>query len=107
MTLTSPAIEQRKAQDAKILSRVQRRLLRVFRELRVWRKVAAEIGVNHGYLSRVMRGEIPTNKTVRLALGFPAVLPSERKPRVKKPDPPRVWEDGWEDVYLRKIKRKR
>lgn len=103
MTLTSPAIESAKAKDAKILSRVQARLLRRFRELRVWRKVAAELNINHGYVLRVMRGEIPTNKEVRRVLGFPATLPSERKPRTVKPRPPKVGEAGWEEVYFRKV----
>lgn len=105
MTLTSPAVGRADPKDTKILSRIQKRLRVAFGKMGTWRNVADIYGVNHGYVSMVMHGSIPTNAKVRAALGFPATLPSERKPRVKKSDPPRVWEDGWEDVYLKKIKR--
>ena len=105
MTLTSPAVGRADPRDAKILSRIQKRLRVAFGKMGTWRNVADIYGVNHGYVSMVMHGSIPANAKVRAALGFPATLPSERKPRVKKPRPPKVGEDGWEKFYFRKVKR--
>jgi len=92
-----------KEKDARILVRVQKRLARLKMRYRTWRRVGSVLEVNHFYLNYVMKGSIPTSTTVRRALGFPRVMPSERKPR-KPRDLPRLGDDGWEEVYLRKLK---
>lgn len=103
MRPTRATTQSRAEQDTKMLKRVQKRLTKAFRKLKTWRKVAAEKGINHGHISLVMQGNIPRSKEIRKALGFPAVMPSERRAYVKKVYP-LIGADGWEEVYFKKIK---
>jgi hypothetical protein len=103
MTFTSTPTPSNEDKDAKILKRVQRRLTKAFQRLGSWRKVAGERGVNHAYVSLVMQGNIPTSKTVRKALGFPLVLPSERRVRVRTITP-LMGSEGWERIFFRRLR---
>jgi hypothetical protein len=102
MTFTSTPTQSGADKDAKILRRVQRQLRKAFQRLKSWRKVAEERGVNHGYVSLVMQGNIPTSEKVRVALGFPAVMPSERRVRVRKITP-LMGSEGWERVFFKRL----
>jgi hypothetical protein len=92
-----------KDKDAVILVRVQNRILRAKKRHGTLRRVAAGVGVNHYYLSYVLQGNVPTSEKVRKALGFPRLMPSERKARAGRKVPP-LGSIGWEDVYLKKLK---
>jgi len=73
--------------DEECIGRAQRRLLRAYKRLRKfggWRAVGAEVGVNHGnVIALVKHGTVRKSVEIRLALGLPAVLPSEREQRKK------------------------
>ncbi len=109
--------------DAKILRKVQGGLFRAYERLGTWRKVAAELGVNHAYVLMVMKVSatqvadiadgrlklarlIPSNVEVRAALGFPRVMPSERKTRVKRIIPV-MGSEGWERVFFKRLRPRR
>ena len=94
------------AKDAKILGKVQGGLYRAYERLGTWRKVAAELGINHGYVLMVMKGKVPSNVDVRAALGFPRVMPSERKARVKRIIPV-MGSEGWERVFFKRLRPRR
>jgi hypothetical protein len=68
--------------DASYILKAQKRLLRLKKQLGNWLKVEAEIHVNHGHMSAlILHGTVPHSKELRLALGLPSILPSERTPR--------------------------
>lgn len=68
--------------DGIYIERARRRLLRAYRRLGTVRKVGAELGVNHGWVSALLRhGSAPRGEELRLKLGLPTVLPSERERR--------------------------
>jgi len=68
--------------DASYILKAQKRLLRLKKQLGNWLKVEAKNHVNHGHMSAlILHGTVPHSKEIRLALGLPAVLPSERTPR--------------------------
>jgi hypothetical protein len=68
--------------DASYILKAQKRLLRLKNRLGNWLKVEAEIHVNHGHMSAlILHGTVPHSKELRLALGLPSILPSERTPR--------------------------
>lgn len=123
MVFTSGSTVSAGCEDAKILARVQKRLLAPFGKLGTWRKVAAELGINHGYVSMVMRISatqaaeiadirvrlarlIPSNVEVRAALELPKVLPSERKVRVKRIIPV-MGSEGWERIFFKRSRPRR
>ena len=106
--------------DARMLGKVQRRLMGAFERLGSWRKVAGEMGINHGYVSMVMRVSevdvaegrvemgrlIPSNVEVRKAMGFQKVLYTERKVRVKRVIP-LMGSVGWERIFFKRLKARR
>jgi len=75
------------ARDDECIGRAQRRLLRAYKRLRKlggWRAVGAECGCGHGnVVALVKHGRVPRTIELRLALGLPAVLASEREQRKK------------------------
>lgn len=89
--------------DGEILARVQKRLNKAFLRIGTWRGVAAELGINHGHISKVIHGQIPVSSSVRAALGFPRVMPSERKAR-KARVYPLIGFGDWEKYYFKKPK---
>lgn len=91
-----------KEKDALILVRVQKRLQRAFTRRRSWRGVAADLGVNHFYIAWVRKGNIPTSKKVRKALGFPCVMPSERRV-YKRQAVPLLGSEGWEKIFFKRL----
>lgn len=77
--------ESGKPRDRETVERAQRKALRAFEKLGTWRKVGQAWGVNHGnVVALVKHGKVPQSVELRTALGLPKVMPSERKPRVKK-----------------------
>ncbi len=100
MTFTSTATMSRDAEDTKILFRIQKRLRGAFLSFGSWRKVALWKGVNHRYVTGVMQGTVPTSVEVRKALGFPAVMPSERQPWMRRVYP-LMGTPGWEKVFFK------
>ncbi len=73
--------------DEQRVRKVQEACLRAYRRLGSWRAVGEYFGVAHRYAWDLgMHGVVPSNKDIRKALGLPRVLPSERKPRVKRVD---------------------
>src|SRR3990172_4155666 len=73
--------------DEECIGRARRRLLRAYKRLRKfggWRAVGAAMGTNHGnVIALVKHGTVRKSVEIRLALGLPAVLPSEREQRKK------------------------
>jgi hypothetical protein len=69
--------------DTLAIQKAQRRLLRLKKRFGdSWLGVEKEIGVNHGHMSALVNhGTVPRSKEIRVRLGLPAVLPSERAPR--------------------------
>lgn len=98
-TITQAALNA----DDLVSDRVLKRLLRLHKRLGTWRKVAEHLNIpNHSYLVFfVTRGKIPANKNIRSAMGFPRVLPSERRSR--RQDVVKIGAPGWEAHYLKKV----
>lgn len=99
--------------DGQIIDRAQNRLkkerLRILRKAKKggWRAVAERRGVNVRYVYELaVRGIVPPNPETRRKLGLPRVMPGERKPK-PKPLFVRIGEPGWEERYLRKLRRSR
>ncbi len=70
--------------DEVCIGRVRRRLLRAWKRLGNIRAVGAEFGVNHGWVSALIQhGTPPKGAVLRMKLGIPLVLPSEREQRKK------------------------
>ncbi len=89
--------------DDECIERAKNRVLRAYSRFGNWRKVGQYFGVHHTYAWKLgLHGVVPPNPDTRRKLGLPRVLPSERKPKKKKRDTPKVWEDV--DKYLRKVK---
>lgn len=90
--------------DAQCIERAQKALKKAYLRHVSWRGVAQEYGVNQSYIWRLVeRGTVPRNRDIRMRLGLPRILPSEKKIRVK-PVLPKVGEYGWEKVYFKPIK---
>lgn len=93
--------------DDKCIERAQSRLLRAYTRLGAWRLVGRELGVNHGYLVALVRhGKVPQDPGIRKKVGLPRVLPSERKPRVRRVMP-RLGSPCWMCMAFKPIKPKR
>lgn len=68
--------------DGIYIERARRRALRAYQRLGTVRKVGAEWGVNHGWVSALLRhGSVPKSDDLRVKLGLPTVLPTERERR--------------------------
>ena len=79
--MTKRSAEER---DDTYIKRAQKRAQKAYRRLGTVRKVGAELGVNHGWVSAWLRhGSVPKSEALRLKLGLPLVLPSEREARKK------------------------
>jgi hypothetical protein len=93
--------------DDKCIGIVKRRLLRAHRRLGTWRLVGEELGVNHGNLvTLVQHGRVPRDADLRIRLKLPRVMPSERKPRVKKVIP-LLGSECWKCMAFKTIRPKR
>jgi len=67
--------------DVNIVHRAANRLLRQ-KAGGSWRDLESVLGVDHGYIVRLVKhGIVPRDPNLRATLGLPAVMPSERKPR--------------------------
>lgn len=96
-----------KPEDAQIIERAQIRLIGMYDRYRKkggWRALAERRGLsNVAYLYNfVVKGIVPPNPATRRKLGLPRILPSERKPKVKRKPMSKVWESP--ELYLRKVK---
>ena len=85
------------------MGRTQKRLRKAYNRLGSWRRVAAELGINHGY---VMHGIEPVNREVRRILKLP-VRKSEGRTvgsgeRVVIGVTP-----GWEEKFFKRVRRGR
>ncbi len=73
-----------KERDESYIKRAQKRAQKAYTRLGTVRKVGEELGVNHGWVSALLRhGKAPRSEALRLKLGLPLVLPSEREARKK------------------------
>jgi len=71
--------------DEECIGRAQRRLVRAYKRLGTWRAVGAELGINHGNVVALTRhGTVPRNWWLRVKLGLPMELPSEKQKRILK-----------------------
>ncbi|HAR45911.1 MAG TPA: hypothetical protein DCS05_07010 [Nitrospiraceae bacterium] len=89
------------------IRRAQKRLLRTYRRLgksRSWRAVAKSLGINHGDISAfINHGHVPRSEHLRLALGLPRIMPSERKP-VQHKFIPLIGTEGWEMAFFKLLR---
>ena len=110
MTRTTPPQTSARCKDMIIIQRAQKRLLRAYRRLgksRSWRMVAKSLGINHGDISTfINHGHVPRNEHLRLAMGLPRVMPSERKPRTKRIIP-LIGTNGWEKFFFKILRPRR
>ena len=91
--------------NERVVARAVRKLKKAYLRHVSWRGVAQEVGVNVSYIFRLCEyGTVPRNPDIRYKLGLPRVMPSERKPR-KRREYPKIGQSGWENVYLKKVKR--
>lgn len=73
--------------------RVQKWLFLLHRRLGNWRGVGRQLNVHHRYAwNLALHGVVPANPDIRVKLGLPRVMPSERKPRKRREPIPKVWE---------------
>jgi len=93
-----------RAQDGQVIERAVKRLKKAYLRHASWRGVAGECGVNVRYVWQlVQRGTVARNPDIRLKVGLPRVMPSERKRRPKR-EPVKLLQPGWEKVYFKKVK---
>jgi hypothetical protein len=89
------------------IQKARTRLLQAYSRLGTWRKVEDELGVDHGIIiALVKHGKVPTETRVRVRLGLPKVMPSERKPRVRKVIP-LLGSAEWLGLAFKKIRLRR
>lgn len=97
--LDVPKVENAK----KRLNRAYARLLRNGKR-GGWRAVARDRDVNVRYVwELVVNNVVPVNPDIRVKLGLPRVMPSERVRRAKRALP-KVWESP--ESYLKKVVKK-
>lgn len=91
--------------DGLRIEKAKKRLQRACRRLGSWRKVAENIGINHKYVLDLVNHDIvPSTRINRLALGLPAIMPSEKVIKIKQPLP-HLGTPEWFPVFLKPIKK--
>ena len=94
--------------DKQVIERARRRLLRDWKRLSSWRAVGAYYGINHGHCVVLVKyGRVPKSFELRLALGLPRVMPSERRPRGKVDLPVIGVSDEWQSVFFKRMRKER
>jgi len=92
--------------DDKYIDKAMKRLLRAYERFGTWRSVGEHLGVNQGIIFALARhGKVPKDAGIRVRLGLPRVMPSERRVRVRRVMP-LLGSPCWMCMAFKKVKPK-
>jgi hypothetical protein len=89
------------ASDEQVVALAQKRLKSRIDKFGSIRRYATHLGINHYYVSSALAGNAPHNLELRKLLGYPAVMPSEKRTIVRTP-PPRLGSEAWTKLAFKK-----